>query len=126
MAHVQIWQVLHRSQRLRPTYKPLDPKDAATVPIHVDESALTVSVAGGVGQRVVMDWLAEYRCTSFLSACSLAEVGALPVTQSLCTAYDLCGRRIYGLRGTTGLQDAKEPHWLCPPGHLAICRSGVR
>ena len=80
MAPVQIWQVLRRSQRLRPTYKPLDPKDAATVPIHVDESALTVSVAGGVGQRVVMDWLAEYRCTPFLSACSLAEVGALPVT----------------------------------------------
>ncbi|CAK0779632.1 hypothetical protein CVIRNUC_004824 [Coccomyxa viridis] len=54
-------EVLALSQRLRPTYKPLDPKDAATVPIHVDESALTVSVAGGVGQRVVMDWLAEYR-----------------------------------------------------------------
>ena len=68
----QTWHLLCRSQRLRPTYKPLDPKDAATVPIHVDESALTVSVAGGVGQRVVMDWLAEYRCVPVLCACSLA------------------------------------------------------
>ena len=51
-----------RSQRLKQTYQPLSPQDPATQLIHVDESALTVSVAGGVGLRVVMDWLAAYKC----------------------------------------------------------------
>ena len=122
LALVQMWQVFCRSQRLRPTYKPLDPKDAVTVPIHVDESALTVSVAGGVGQRVVMDWLAEYRCIPLLCAFSLAHL----VSLSLGTMYGLCVPCIQRLRGVTALQDAKEPHRLCPPGHLTICRSGAR
>lgn len=50
-----------RSQRFEPTYKPLDPKQAAKVPIQVDEDALTVSVLGGVGLRPIMDWLSHYR-----------------------------------------------------------------
>ena len=54
-----------RSQRLKQTYRPLDPQDPAAQLIYVDESALTVSVAGGVGLRVLMDWLAAYKCASF-------------------------------------------------------------
>lgn len=57
--------VLCRSQRLKQTYRPLDPQDPAAQLIYVDESALTVSVAGGVGLRVLMDWLAAYKCAPF-------------------------------------------------------------
>ena len=54
-----------RSQRLPETYKPLDQKDPAAALINVDENALSVTVAGGVGLRDVMDWLAAYQCAPF-------------------------------------------------------------
>jgi hypothetical protein len=30
--------------------------------MHLDEDALTVSVEGGVSQRMLLDYLDEYRC----------------------------------------------------------------
>ncbi|CAL5225804.1 g8581 [Coccomyxa viridis] len=56
--------VLALSQRLKQTYRPLDRQDPAAQLIYVDESALTVSVAGGVGLRVLMDWLAAYKTST--------------------------------------------------------------
>ncbi len=44
------------------TYRPFSQEDVAEVPIQVNEDELTVTVAGGVGQRVLLDWLAAYKC----------------------------------------------------------------
>ncbi|CAL8471831.1 g11373 [Coccomyxa elongata] len=54
-------EVLALSQRMPETYSPFSQKDIGEVPNQVNEDELTVRVAGGVGQRVLLDWLAAYK-----------------------------------------------------------------